>query len=217
MLNQKIIDGIYQGIRNRNIDIQYILSNAPQTLSRDVTVSHYKWELKQLETRIPDLGKVSLFLLIYGFLESELDKVCRFLHATKFSHEARKVINRINRRDFKDRGLTRSINYLKKVANIQIPKVFESKEFLILNKMRNHFVHSFGSVSKKEKQSLEHERNALINSSNILIQQFDFECLSDDEYAITLTNHFIDFFLDEIDSGFKEIVKHVDDLIESEG
>ncbi|AIQ13395.1 hypothetical protein [Paenibacillus durus] len=97
----------------------------------------------QMYHSIKPLAFQSFLLTLYSILEASLDGYC---------NTCKKYMGlKINLEDFKDKGITRSINYLEKVIEIEtIKSDYLWGKMIQINDLRNDLIHRCGSVSKKK-------------------------------------------------------------------
>ncbi|BDU50396.1 hypothetical protein [Haliovirga abyssi] len=86
----------------------------------------------------------SFFLTIYSVVEASLDRYCEICK--------RKFELKIGLEDLKDKGITRAINYLEKVVDMEEIKYNDMyRKMKLINKLRNDIIHKAGYISEKGK------------------------------------------------------------------
>lgn len=101
----------------------------------------YAWDLDGIfKDYFPNLQRGSALITLFGFFENEIDRLCYIFIKT----EKHKV--KLN--DFKGTGLERSINYLRKVAQLDINTGNVLwKRITNIQEARNRFTHHRGCLS----------------------------------------------------------------------
>jgi hypothetical protein len=95
----------------------------------------------------PSLVRRSAFITVYGYFEHELTRLCYiFKNEKEF---------RLSPTDLKDDGIERAVNYLWKVANLNVQKgtaIWESLSHI--RSVRNAVVHRDGGIRDQQRQVL---------------------------------------------------------------
>ena len=98
----------------------------------------------QLYHNITPLAFQSYLLSLYSVVEASMDRFCKTCEE--------KYNLKVALEDFKDRGITRAVNYLEKVVQVEtIKSDHRWGKMTIINDLRNDIIHSCGIIEKKKK------------------------------------------------------------------
>jgi len=139
-----------------NKKIDDILKKYPKEHHDDI-VESYGWELHQNQYKFPDIHRKSILITIYGFLESDLNKLCKIISEC--------IDNKIKLRYLSGKGISRALLYLSKIA--EIDKLKFGNELIFIKKtnlLRNCIVHAGGVLPDQEK----HELNIFVTQNKNL-------------------------------------------------
>ncbi len=94
----------------------------------------------------PQIYRRSMFLLLYGLVESDLMDACSTELEPRFD---------LKLKDLRDSGLRLVNTYVRKVAGISgAIELLGTEELATLGKIRNKFIHSYGATNGKEEGEL---------------------------------------------------------------
>ena len=94
----------------------------------------------------PQILRRSMFLLLYGLVESDLVEFCRKELEPRFDRKLS---------EFRDQGLKLVNAYVRKVAGVEgIIEVLGTEEQTLLGKIRNKLIHGYGLVDEDEEKKL---------------------------------------------------------------
>ncbi|BDQ65098.1 hypothetical protein ACE02Y_14715 [Shewanella xiamenensis] len=142
-------------------EISSKLSHSESKFHEDI-IDFYQWDSTLVEL-FPSIHRESLLISIFNLLEHHLNVLCtKFGDVFAFSVKAA---------DLKDRGITRSFSYLKKVVSLSFESIGKEKEFISnVNKLRNFIVHNGSIIDKSHAQNFVKNSKLLsLTSGNRLI------------------------------------------------
>ncbi|MEX3710869.1 hypothetical protein ABFV99_00540 [Cytobacillus horneckiae] len=157
----------------------------------------YVDEYHDIFVAFPNIHRSSLCISLHTFLEHQLDSISAELQ--------RNYDLKISPEDLKDKGITRSKTYLKKVVGINFPDSAPHWNFITnCNLIRNQFAHNRGILDKSK------DNKKIINA----ISQLGHSYIENDEFIrlekefcpkfIEEIKLFLDMLFDEIDIYIKE-------------
>jgi hypothetical protein len=133
----------------------------------------------------PSLLRRSALITVYGYFEHELVKLCyQFKNEKDF---------RLSLTDLKDDGIERSVNYLWKVANLDVHKGTQTWESMShVRIIRNAVVHRDGRIRDQQGQIPAELSRAIGHLDHI--RKNDYELILDNGFVAHVVNIFTRYF-----------------------
>ena len=133
----------------------------------------------------PSLLRRSALITVYGYFEHELVRLCnRFKHEKKF---------RLSVTDLKDDGIKGAVNYLEKVANLDVHKNgAEWKSMNHVRVIRNAVVHRDGGIRDQQDQILPQVSEAIEHLK--YIQRDDYDVILESGFVAQVVEMFARYF-----------------------
>ncbi len=151
----------YKKSKELDSKISSKLSHSESKFHEDI-IDFYQWDSTLVEL-FPSIHRESLLISTFNLLEHHLNVLC-----TKFSE----VFSlSVKASDLKDKGITRSFSYLRKVVGLSFESVGKEKEFISnVNKLRNFIVHNGSIIDKSNVLNFSKNNKFLsLSSGNRLI------------------------------------------------
>jgi hypothetical protein len=150
-------------------------------------------ELEEIfESYFPNLHRRSALIIIFSFLEHQLDQLCELFATT------RKLDIVVT--DLKDKGINRSRRYLKKVIRLSIDNSSVWQELKQIQKLRNVAVHNDAKLDSEEKDLIHYVDKAIYLSirSN---ETYDYREINE----VSISEGYLQYVLEIINSYCGEL------------
>ena len=110
----------------------------PEEQHDDILGPHY-WELHLSQFKYPSIHRESLVIVIFNFLEDQLNKICEIISES--------IESKIKLKDLNDKGVERALKYLTKVGDFDLSRMGHELPYIkSVNQLRNQIVHNGGSL-----------------------------------------------------------------------
>lgn len=136
--------------------INGILKEYSEEHHQDIIEGH-SWNLHQNQYKYPNIHRESIIIAIYIFLEAQLNQLCDIISES--------INIKIKRKDLDGKGIEKAFLYLSKVADFDLSKMGREMPYIKnVNALRNHIVHSGGSLP----ETADHKLNKFVSQNSNL-------------------------------------------------
>ncbi len=160
-----------------------------------------------VKDELPRIQRQSNLIGVHAFLENSLNNLCNRHYRSlqlKDEYEGRKT-ERKELKDMKGKGLEKAVAYLKDVLGIKFPsESYAWREITSIQKVRNAFTHSEGSINNYDAGEKIHIENYVVRSDYLL---FKID-------QIIILNGFVTYCLDQFKVFFHELMKLIEETEE---
>ena len=158
------------------------LKGFPKEQHEDI-IEYNTYALHLNQKKYPSMHRESLVILIYNFLEDELNKLCNIISEC--------IENKIKLKDLDGKGIHRAQNYLTKVGDFDFSKISQEWAYIkSVNLLRNQIVHSGGCLPEDPC----HKLNKFISQESTLLGKPGGNIFLDPDFIGKLIDVLIKFF-----------------------